>query len=192
MGSWNNLPAEVLLQVLLYLKDYSSTLQQCQLTCRAWRDPSHKQFHRAVKLVDAEKAQLFVNAMSSSGSFASKFVKSLTLGTMLCDSPKVECIFPRLFDLCPNIVKLETPLGQKSAFWAKLLLEQHKGNVSHIREIPLTDLSSDDHIKLYGYVAYELRDRLTNLIMCDWPSSYPTFSDDRVAQQLQDFQRLDK
>ncbi|CAO3626762.1 unnamed protein product [Mucor hiemalis] len=165
-------------------------MAQCQLLCKTWRNPAQKQLYKTVELRGVSNAEKFLKSMSVPANHASKLVRLLVLKEMLCDSPKLEFIFPRLFEMCPNITRLRAPPGQSSSFWAKLLMVHAKGNVSHLREIPLTDLSNDDNIKCYGYVAYLMRSQLSTLTMCDWPSYHPSFQHDMVARQMKEFQHL--
>lgn len=190
MCSVDKLPTEVILQILTHLGDDRRSLEQSQLLCKAWHDPAQKQLYKNVALTSVVKTECFLRSMSIQGSHASKLVRELALNRTVCDSPIMELYFPRLFEICPNITQLRAPPGQASSFWAKLLMEHAKGNVNHLREIPLMDLSSDDNIKSYGYVAYLLRSQLTTLTMCDWPSNQPSFKYDMAARQMNEFQRL--
>lgn len=190
MCSGDKLPTEVILQILIYLEKDRRSLGQCQLLCKAWHDPAQKQLYKTVALGSVVKTETFLRSMSIRGSHAPKLVRELVLNRIVCDSPRMELYFPRLFEICPNITELKAPPGQASSFWAKLLMEHAKGNVSHLREIPLMDLSNDDNIKSYGYVAYMLRSQLTTLTMCDWPCNQPSFKYDIAARQMNEFQRL--
>ncbi|KAG2210504.1 hypothetical protein INT47_002446 [Mucor saturninus] len=189
MSNWNNLPVEILAEIMGLVLDNDKTkafMLRCMLVSKHWSMVSRTIIYKSVTLRKSSQFEPFVTSMlhSSNG----QLVKQIQLS--YDDEYQLELNLGRLFKFCPNITSLEQPRYKKSSFFAKLLLEVLAGNGTKLRRIPPYDSSDPDDIRVYGHVTYALKDTLEDIYLSDYFLTKITFEQNNTLNELQMYKSL--
>ncbi|KAI7887770.1 uncharacterized protein EV154DRAFT_330829 [Mucor mucedo] len=189
MSNWNNLPVEILAEIVDLALDSDETntfMLQCMLISKQWSMVSRSIIYKSVTLCKSSQFEQFVTSMLNSSN--GQLVKKVSL--LYDDQNQLELNLGRLFKSCPNIISLNQSRYKKSSFFAKLLLEVLTGSGTKLRRIPAYDFKDPSNIRVYGYATYALKDTLECMRLYDHLTTKSTFEQNEALNQLQMYKNL--
>ncbi|KAI7869260.1 uncharacterized protein EV154DRAFT_581810 [Mucor mucedo] len=193
MPNWNELPLEVLIKIFdITVDSYSmkaERLEEYLLISRRWSIASQSAVYKNVRL-RMDHFDAFVESMISSNN--GRFVKTFTW----MDTPDydiLEANLDRLLEACPNVTDLgigKREIVNGSIFTKLLLVHCASRNGLALKKIPGLCDRTDNGVRAYRKLAYELRKTLQYLQVYDWPMVIGEGAMDETANTLAEYGNL--